>query len=224
MKRILHLTGIAAMALPLWAGEYVVLGHGFRLHADRHEVSGGMVRIFTAGGVTEMPAALVESYEQEDAPVPVPPAAPAAPSPAQPDAVTAATTAATPQELAADAAKKFSLPESFVRSVMRAESGFAPAAVSPKGAIGLMQLMPETARQLGVDPANPRENAVGGAQYLRELLAKYERDPDQVLLALAAYNAGPGAVERYHGVPPWRETREYILRVLRDWDPQSGGK
>jgi soluble lytic murein transglycosylase-like protein len=226
MKRILHLSGIAAgiaaMALPLWAGEYVVLGHGFRLHADRHEVSGGMVRIFTAGGVTEMPAALVERYEQEDAPVPVPAPA-AAPSLAQPDAVTAATTPVTPQELAAEAAKKFSLPESFVRSVMRAESGFAPAAVSPKGAVGLMQLMPETARQLGVDPANPRENAVGGAQYLRELLAKYERDPDQVLLALAAYNAGPGAVERFHGVPPWRETREYILRVLRDWD-QSGGK
>jgi hypothetical protein len=221
MKRILHLTGIAAMALPLWGGEYVVLGHGFRLHADRHEVSGGMVRIFAAGGVTEMPASLVEGYEQEDAPVPVPPPAPpvAAASPAQP----VAATAATPQELAAEAAKKFSLPESFVRSVMRAESGFAPAAVSPKGAVGLMQLMPETARQLGVDPANPRENAVGGAQYLRELLAKYERDPDQVLLALAAYNAGPGAVERYHGVPPWRETREYILRVLRDWD-QSGGK
>jgi soluble lytic murein transglycosylase-like protein len=206
------------MALPLWAGEYVVLGHGFRLHADRHEVSGGIVRIYSAGGMTEMAASLVEGYEQEDAPIPAP--APVAPEPpAQP----VATPVATPQELAAEAAKKFALPESFVRSVMRAESGFAPAAVSPKGAVGLMQLMPETARQLGVDPANPRENAAGGAQYLRELLAKYEKDPNQVLLALAAYNAGPGAVERYHGVPPWRETREYILRVLRDWD-QSGGK
>ncbi len=106
---------------------------------------------------------------------------------------------------------------------MRAESGFEPAAVSPKGALGLMQLMPETARQLGVDPADPRQNAAGGAQYLRELLAKYESDPNQVLLALAAYNAGPGAVERYRGVPPWRETREYILRVLRNWEP-SGSK
>jgi soluble lytic murein transglycosylase-like protein len=120
-------------------------------------------------------------------------------------------------ELAAAAAEKYSLPASFVASVMRAESGFQPSAVSPKGAIGLMQLMPETARQLGVDPADPKQNAEGGAQYLHDLLAKYEKDPDQVVLALAAYNAGPGAVEKYHGVPPYRETREYILRVLKDY-------
>ena len=81
-----------------------------------------------------------------------------------------------------------------------------------------MQLMPDTARELGVDPQDPRQNAEGGAQYLRDLLAQYESDPDQVLLALAAYNAGPAAVERYHGVPPYRETREYILRVLKEWD------
>ncbi len=119
------------------------------------------------------------------------------------------------------AAKKFSLPEAFVLSVMKAESGFRPDAVSPKGAIGLMQLMPETARELGVDPRNPHENAEGGAQYLRDLLARYEGSPDQVLLALAAYNAGPAAVERYHGVPPYRETREYILRVLKNWMPEG---
>jgi soluble lytic murein transglycosylase-like protein len=81
-----------------------------------------------------------------------------------------------------------------------------------------MQLMPETARELGVDPKKPHENADGGTQYLRELLGKYEGNPDQVLLALAAYNAGPAAVERYHGVPPYRETREYILRVLKNWE------
>ena len=93
------------MALPLWAGEYVVLGHGFRLHADRHEVSGGIVRIYSAGGMTEMAASLVEGYEQEDAPVPAP--APVAPEPpAQP----VVTPVATPQELAAEAAKKFALP------------------------------------------------------------------------------------------------------------------
>ena len=116
------------------------------------------------------------------------------------------------------AAGKYGLPEEFVRSVMRAESALRQEAISPKGAVGLMQLMPETARTLGVDPKNAKENAEGGAQYLRDLLARYENRPDQVLLALAAYNAGPGAVERYHGVPPYAETRQYILRVLKYWD------
>jgi soluble lytic murein transglycosylase-like protein len=218
MRRILHLSGILATALPLWAGEYVVLGHGFRLHADRHEVSGSIVRIFAGEGVTEMPAAGVEGYELEDAPAPAA-ATKETPGSSVEQAVPPA--GLSPRELAAEAAKKYSLPESFVTSVMRAESGFQPRAVSPKGAVGLMQLMPETARQLGVDPANPRENATGGAQYLRDLLAKYENEPNQVLLALAAYNAGPGAVERYHGVPPFRETREYILRVLRNWDQSA---
>ena len=81
-----------------------------------------------------------------------------------------------------------------------------------------MQLMQATAKSLGVNPYDPKDNTDGGAKYLRELLLKYEHHPDQVILALAAYNAGPQAVERYHGVPPYRETREYILRVLREWD------
>ncbi len=125
---------------------------------------------------------------------------------------------ALPQDLAAAAAHKYALPASFVQSVMKTESAFRADALSPKGAMGLMQLMPETAKQLGVNARDPRQNAEGGAQYLHDLLAKYENSPDQVLLALAAYNAGPAAVERYHGVPPYRETREYILRVLKDWN------
>lgn len=204
---------------PAWAGEFVVLGNGFRLHADRHETSGDSVQIFANGGVTEMAASAIAGFEQEEsAPPPVVPA-PAIPPPA-PAPITAPLPA-TPLDLAVLAAKKFSLPEAFVMSVMKAESGFRPDAVSPKGAIGLMQLMPETARELGVDPRNPHENADGGAQYLRDLLVKYEGNPDQVLLALAAYNAGPAAVERYHGVPPYRETREYILRVLKNWQPEG---
>jgi soluble lytic murein transglycosylase-like protein len=107
---------------------------------------------------------------------------------------------------------------------MKAESAFHPEALSPKGAMGLMQLMPDTARMLGVDPADPRQNADGGARYLHDLLSKYEDKPDQVLLALAAYNAGPAAVEKYHGVPPFRETREYILRVLKNWDQSQVAK
>jgi len=217
MKRLLlHLIGLTVLTAPVWAGEYVVLGSGLRLHADRHESEGGVVRIFSAGGVVEMPETAVAGYEQEEVTATAPtqaaaiePAAPAGPAAVNPQ---------TPDDLAAQAAKKYLLPDSFVRSVMKAESGFQPNAVSPKGAIGLMQLMPDTARTLGVDPRDPHQNADGGAQYLRELLARYEGDPDQVLLALAAYNAGPGAVDRYHGVPPYRETREYILRVLKNWD------
>lgn len=205
------------MALPAFAGEFVVLGNGFRLHADRHEVSGDSVQIFANGGVMEMAASAIAGFEQDEALPVVPEPAPKPPAPiATPDPLPA-----TPADLAMLAAKKFALPEAFVMSVMKAESGFRPDAVSPKGAIGLMQLMPETARELGVDPRNPHENAEGGAQYLRDLLAKYEGSPDQVLLALAAYNAGPAAVERYHGVPPYRETREYILRVLKNWMPEG---
>jgi len=197
----------------------VLMASGLRLHADRHEAEGGSVRIFSEGGVVEMPQTAVAGYEREEVvetvPAPPPPAAVIPPAPS------AVAIPETPAELAVWAAKKYQLPDSFVRSVMKAESGFQPNAVSPKGAIGLMQLMPETARVLGVDPRNPQQNAEGGAQYLRQLLARYENDPNQVLLALAAYNAGPAAVERYHGVPPYRETREYILRVLKNWDQSA---
>lgn len=211
---------MASFRAPLRAGEYVVLGNGFRLYATRHEIEGSVVRVFSSGGIAEIPAASVLGYELEDLKPEVPaPSTSKEPSPASLSILQAAPAPIipTPSEMAAEAARKFSLPESFVQSVMRAESGFNAAAISPKGALGLMQLMPGTAVQLGIDPNNPQQNAEGGAKYLRDLLARYESDPDQVLLALAAYNAGPEAVERYHGVPPYRETREYILRVLRNW-------
>jgi soluble lytic murein transglycosylase-like protein len=212
------LAGVCLVAAPAWAGEYVVLGNGFELHADRHEVDGTIVRIFSDAGVTEMPASNVAGYEQEE--ITLAQAVPPVTSPAVP-APAAAAKPETPAEMAATAAKKARIPDGFVRSVMKAESGFHADAVSPKGAIGLMQLMPGTAQELGVDPKNPHQNVEGGAEYLRELLAKYEDDPNQVLLALAAYNAGPAAVDRYHGVPPYRETREYILRVLKNWDREG---
>jgi soluble lytic murein transglycosylase-like protein len=214
MKRLLYLIVLTAATTPLWAGEYLVLGTGFRLHADKHEVAGDVVRIFSGSGVVEMPAASISGYEQEEITKPLPVVSPIPAVPATPVVIAPKT----PAEMAGQAAAKYKLPGSFVASVMKAESGFQPNALSPKGAIGLMQLMPETARTLGVDPHDPNQNAEGGAQYLRELLAKYENDPNQVLLALAAYNAGPAAVERYHGVPPYAETRQYILRVLKNWD------
>ncbi len=100
-----------------------------------------------------------------------------------------------------------------ITAVMRTESGFDPAAVSPKGAGGLMQLMPGTAAALGVvDRFNPRENIRGGVRHLRYLLDRYQGN---VVLALAAYNAGEGAVDTYRGIPPYPETQQYVRRVLR---------
>jgi soluble lytic murein transglycosylase-like protein len=212
--------GLMLLAIPASAGEYAVLSNGFRIHADRHESESGTVTLYEGEGVTKLPAASIARFEtEENAPTPAPPvpAAPAIPAPA-------AAVPITPEQLAKAAAEKYHLPESFVRSVMKVESNLHQEALSPKGAIGLMQLMPDTARTLGVNPKNSKENAEGGAQYLRDLLARYENRPDQVLLALAAYNAGPGAVEKYHGVPPYNETRRYILRVLRYWDQTQKAK
>ena len=119
-------------------------------------------------------------------------------------------TAPTPLELADAAADRYGLPRELVRSVMAAESGFQPAAISPKGAIGLMQLMPGTAQTLGVDAHDPAQNVDAGARYLRDLLERYNYG---LRHALAAYNAGPGAVDKYNGIPPYRETINYIGRI-----------
>ncbi|TGM06578.1 lytic transglycosylase domain-containing protein [Leptospira jelokensis] len=99
-----------------------------------------------------------------------------------------------------------------VKAMVKAESGFKTKAVSPKGAMGLMQLMPETAESLGVkDPFDPEENVAGGVKFLKGLLKEF-KDPEK---AIAAYNAGPGAVKRYKGIPPYEETKQYVSKVKR---------
>ena len=125
----------------------------------------------------------------------------------------------TPRELLHDAADRSGLPLAFVESVARVESAFRPDAISPKGAIGVMQLMPATAREMDADPTDTAQNIDAGVRLLRDLLVKYDGD---VIKALAAYNAGTGAVERYRGVPPYPETQNYVDRVLRTYISNGG--
>ena len=112
--------------------------------------------------------------------------------------------------VAEEMARKHRIPQSLFVRLIQQESAWNPRAVSHKGAIGLAQLMPQTARSLGVDPHDPRQNLEGGARYLRQ---QYDRFGSW-RLALAAYNAGPGAVAKHNGVPPYRETRNYVRKIL----------
>jgi soluble lytic murein transglycosylase-like protein len=211
----MRLLGLFLLAgCPALAGEYALLSSGARLKIDRHEADGAHVRLYHGTGFVELDAAAVRSYEIEE-PAPAPALALVAASaslpvtvpPPVPDTVAAPLS---PRELADAAADRYGLPRELVRSVMAAESGSQMGALSPKGAIGLMQLMPGTAQLLGVDPYDPAQNVDAGARYLRDLLEKYQGG---LRHALAAYNAGPGAVDKYNGVPPYRETINYIVRI-----------
>jgi soluble lytic murein transglycosylase-like protein len=112
------------------------------------------------------------------------------------------------------AAKKHRVPAAFIKSIVAAESNFNCDAISRKGAIGLMQLMPRTAEEYGADPMIPEQNVDAGTRYLRVLMDRYSRHRNSLQRVIAAYNAGPGMVDRYRGVPPFRETRTYVGRVL----------
>jgi soluble lytic murein transglycosylase-like protein len=201
------------LALAAQAGEFVVLSNGFRIHADSHTADGSLIRLQTTQGVIEIQASTVASFEQEDYVAPPPP--PSTPSPAP------APVSLSPQQLITRAAIHAGLPPAIVHSIARAESGYREDAVSPKGAIGLMQLMPKTAAELNADPHDPAQNADAGARYLRDLLQKYENDPHQVSKAVAAYNAGPAAVDKYHGIPPYPETIQYVNRVLNQYEKEQ---
>jgi len=130
-----------------------------------------------------------------------------------------ATTAFDLDQVVREASNKNRLDPDFVSSVIRAESNFKTHAVSKKGAQGLMQLMPATAAQLGVaDPFDPRANVEAGTAHLSALLDRYNNDP---IKSLAAYNAGAHRVKQYNGVPPYRETRAYINKIVRDFNAKK---
>lgn len=143
--------------------------------------------------------------------LPAPAPGPSVALPAQPHAALRAPARIAPYVAAA--AARHGLEPALVDAVAHQESRFRPDAVSPKGAIGVMQLMPATAADLGVNPWDVGQNIDGGARYLRAMLDRFGGD---VALALAAYNAGPGAVERHRGVPPFAETRTYVARISAD--------
>ena len=191
----------------------MVLQSGSHLPMDRWEKSGDQILIYREGGVLTLAAAdVVEFLEEMDAPQPVAVVVAIAQAVAKPEVLQT-----DPKLVISEMAEQYGLPAKFVSSVARAESAYRMDAVSPKGAIGVMQLMPGTARELGVDPSDVRQNIEGGTKLLRDLLVQYQNDPDQVRKALAAYNAGAGAVAKYGGVPPYRETQNYVDRVLKNY-------
>ena len=184
------------------------LRNGFSMRFDHRQIMQETSRLFTDAGddsFIDVATADIVSLSQEQLPLPPPPAA--APTPPAVRDLKSVVTAASDKHL---------LDADLIDSVIRAESGFNPKAVSPKGARGLMQLMPDTAAKLGVkDSFDSQANVDGGTRYLRELLARYDND---LAKALAAYNAGPQRVEQYHGVPPYHETRAYVASVIRDFN------
>ncbi len=212
MKRILAQLGVLAlMSASSFAASPALtrtvydatLRNGFTIHHLRHEAHGDTTRLYTSetGFVDVRTADIVEMTESEEAIAPE-----AKPQMSIPDVVNAAS-------------DKHQIDVDLINSVIHAESAFNPRARSSKGALGLMQLMPGTASQLGVkDAYDPAANVDGGTLYLRELLEKYNGD---LIKALAAYNTGPARVQQYRGVPPYRETQAYVARIVREFNQKK---
>lgn len=190
-----------AFSAPAALADYAVLRSGQRLHITGYELTGDTMQLSVGGGTVEIPTSDVIRIEPEDVFLDSssPPATPSGPF---------------GKEIH-QAAANSGMDEDLVSSVISAESGFNPSAISPKNAQGLMQLIPSTSRAYGVkQPFNPAQNIEGGTRYLKDLLDQYHGD---TALALAAYNAGPKRVEQYHGVPPYSETRAYLKRVSKKY-------
>jgi hypothetical protein len=230
---------VALFACPAEATELAVLRNGFSIRHEHRLVMGTTTRLFLGAdgsSFTDVPTAEITGYEKDlTSPPPVtldshltvqaPPGAPklgsVSPVSVSPVRVNhvPAKSAIGVNEVVNSASATFHLDPDLVNSVIHAESGFNSHAISPKGARGLMQLMPGTAGQLGVhDAFDPQANVDGGSRYLRELLERYNFD---LVKALAAYNAGPERVDQYQGVPPFRETRAYVARIVHEYNTKK---
>jgi len=202
---ILVLVGWASLPVSARA-DYLVLRNGARMNVSSYELRGDRYRVQIDGGWAEIAAANVVAIEPEEIFV----AAPKMPL-----------TQAPFGELIRKSAEKYGVDVDLVFSVVAAESNFNPKAVSRRNARGLMQLLPETAKRLGVrDIYDPAQNIDGGTRYLRDLLKLYEGD---LALALAAYNAGPGAVQRYGRIPPYNETIAYVRAIRKTYALRKSG-
>jgi hypothetical protein len=212
MRRIfaaaIILFGTATMAS---AAELAVLQNGFTIRHERHEVIGDTTRLYTGSSnenFIDVPTVEITSYAPDDAPPP----APTVPTEVKLDM----------NAIMQDAGAKHGLDPDFIASVVHAESGFNVKAVSPKGARGLMQLMPKTAEDLGVtDSFDPAANVDAGTRYLRALLDLYNGD---VPKALAAYNAGVKRVAQYGGIPPYAETHAYVKRIIAEYNRKKAAE
>ena len=203
MKRLLLFAAVV-LALPAAArADIAVLSNGTTLKVGAHRQEADQVVLaLKDGGEVTLPASEIRGLVPDEVI----------------EEVASASASGDLRELAAASARRHGLDPELVLAVVAVESGFQPQAVSRKGAQGLMQLMPATAKELGVkDALDPAENLDGGSRYLKDLIALYGGD---VKKALAAYNAGPGAVARHGGIPPYKETRRYVREVLK----RSGAK
>jgi soluble lytic murein transglycosylase-like protein len=221
---------LGLLAAQASATDIAILRNGFTIRHESRAPLGDVTRLFlTSDGASfvDIRTAEIDRIEQDLTPAPAAPpensipaatASVPAPPPTAPALPPAPATSGRVDvsEVVSAASGRYRLDPDLVNSVIRAESGFKVHAISPKGAQGLMQLMPGTASKLGVPNAfDPEANVDGGTRYLRELLERYNFD---LIKALAAYNAGPHRVEQYGGVPPYRETRLYVASIVRDFN------
>jgi hypothetical protein len=204
VRRLVPLAlAVLALAGGTARAEIALLSSGLTLKLDGHRAEGDqLVLVLRGGGEMSVPGWAVRGFVPDEVL----------------DEVSVPGGGDVPA-LAAAAARRHGLDPDLVMAVVGIESGFRPQAVSPKGAQGLMQLMPGTSRELGVaDPLDPEQNLDGGVRHLGALLTLYDGD---LTRALAAYNAGQGAVARHGGVPPYRETRAYVKKILARYQPSQ---
>ncbi len=211
--------------LPLRAAEQITLRNGFEITCHHHATANSRVRLYMEKGnanyIEVAPGDIAAVERVPDPPPPPSPDPPKATAPEIPAPVADLSSdvklsSADLNEMLAKAGHEHNVDMDLLASVVKAESGGNARAVSRAGAQGLMQLMPATAADLGVsDSFKPEQNVRGGSTYLDALLTRYH---DNLALALAAYNAGPAAVDKYNGIPPYRETKLYVARVIHEFN------